>query len=598
MNEWTRRQLAPVRAATCGVTVVIDPDSLVSLTDLSGQVEVVNDWWSLRAIYERDGRRRADESPPLVLIIRPPMSASDVPWDIEQLSIATVTIRLPGPETVRAAFRELDNDEFDRAAPAVTGATTEPAESLLRAVTGISLGQSSALLADQLRLAARIALRSSPSPQLARIASTWITDPVLTGLLEIPPDCSALQQVWVDFIETGGGEWANVLTQAKPEVAALFAGGLLQSIVSAGSVNNWANIGIRRPSAEERARELLDAAPTTLPANAADWHDIAAWWGDVRRLIAQASVDLRDAAWATWAELNDAFAAWLRAHYGVLLTSAAAFPVAVHRIGSFLARRLREGTTERVLLVVLDGLGHTQWRHLLERLPLDVLDAGSTLALVPTYTTVSRQAIFAGQLPTSFPDTLWTTNAEARRWRDHWSGEGIPVDQVAYHRVRGRLPDDRIEFGNTRVGGVVVNAVDDLMHTSELFGDAQLLAGIEVWIDNGFLVDLISRASAEGIETWITADHGNLECHGIGAISEGVAIEAAGKRLIRYPNKTLRAASSAQGVVWDNIPGLPTTAEPLLFAEGRTAFTNNRVSVSHGGLSIDEMFVPLARVTT
>jgi hypothetical protein len=387
------------------------------------------------------------------------------------------------------------------------------------------------------------------------------------------------------------------LAQAEPELAALFAAELLQPAISTGAVDDWVNVGIRRPSEEERAEELLEAAPTAPPADIAGWHAIAEWWGDVRRQIPHSSVDVRDAAWATWAELDEAFVPWLRGHYGLLLTSSAQFPVAVHRIAAFLSRRLREGVAERVLLVVLDGLGYAQWRHLLERLPLVVLDAGSTLALVPTYTTVSRQAIFAGQLPTSFPDTLWTTHTEFRRWRDHWSREGVPADQVAYRRVRGRLPDDRIEFGNAQVTGVVVNAVDDLMHTSELFGDAQLLAGIDVWADNGFLVDLVTRAGAEGIETWVTADHGNLECKGSGAVSEGVAIEAAGKRLIRYPNKTLRDTSRAQGVVWDNVPGLPPTAEPLLFAEGRTAFTNNPISVSHGGLSLDEIIVPLARVT-
>ncbi len=154
-----------------------------------------------------------------------------------------------------------------------------------------------------------------------------------------------------------------------------------------------------------------------------------------------------------------------------------------------------------------------------------------------------------------------------------------------------------MRFGDATAYGVVVNAVDDLMHTSELFGDAQLLANLDVWVENGFLADLVARASAAGIETWITADHGNLECIGSGSIAEGVAIESSGKRLLRYPNRTLRDASAAEGVVWDDIPGLPSTAEPLLFAAGRSAFTNNAVSISHGGLSLDEVIVPLARVT-
>ncbi len=368
-------------------------------------------------------------------------------------------------------------------------------------------------------------------------------------------------------------------------------------MVGATPVDGWASIGIRRPSSEERARQILAEAPTEHPTDLEGWHVVAEWWGDVRRHVSAAPTELRENAWRTWAELDAAFLPWLRARYGTLLSSAARWPTAVHRVAHFLARRVRDGDAERVLLVVLDGLGHAQWAHLRERLPIEVVEAGSTFALVPTYTTVSRQAIFAGDLPTSFPDTLWTTHPEPRRWREHWASEGLAVTGVAYNRVKGRLPHDHLGFGDAPVNGVVVNAVDDLMHTSGLFGDAQLLANLDVWAENGFLTDLVTRASADGIETWITADHGNLECIGTGSISEGVAIESSGKRLLRYPNRTLRDASAAEGIVWDDIPGLPSTAEPLLFAAGRKAFTNNRVSVSHGGLSFDEVIVPLARVT-
>jgi hypothetical protein len=216
--------------------------------------------------------------------------------------------------------------------------------------------------------------------------------------------------------------------------------------------------------------------------------------------------------------------------------------------------------------------------------------------MLPTYTTVSRQAIFAGALPATYPATLWTTSSEQRRWQDFWLSQGLPVTGVVYRRVKGRLPIDQVEFGAAHVVGVVVNAVDDLMHSSKLFGDAQLLANLDVWARNGFLDDLVTRAHAAGFETWITADHGNIECVGTGDISEGTIPESAGKRLIRYPNRILRDASPSDGIVWDGIPGLPIDADPLLIAAGRTAFTNQRLSVSHGGLSIDEVIVPLARV--
>jgi hypothetical protein len=126
--------------------------------------------------------------------------------------------------------------------------------------------------------------------------------------------------------------------------------------------------------------------------------------------------------------------------------------------------------------------------------------------------------IFAGALPSSSPDTLWTTHSEPQRWRAHWTDEGILVTGSRTHRVKGRQPHDHLVFGNAAVNGVVVNAVDDLMHTSELLGDEQLLANLDVSADNGFLTDLVARATTEGIETWITADHGNLECFGSGSI--------------------------------------------------------------------------------
>jgi hypothetical protein len=122
-------------------------------------------------------------------------------------------------------------------------------------------------------------------------------------------------------------------------------------------------------------------------------------------------------------------------------------------------------------------------------------------------------------------------------------------------------------------------------------------ANLDVWAANRFLDDLVRRADAAGIETWITADHGNLECLRAGALSEGTAIESAGKRLLRYPNRTLRDASAAMAIAWDDIPGMPSSTEPLLFAPGRLAFTNLQLSVSHGGLSIDEVIVPLVRVS-
>lgn len=601
MKRWVRQQLETALANNSApVIVIVDPDSIVDPTsepEWSPSTDVVDHWWALRAAYERSGRRRPNGDGPLVLVLRPPLTAADVPWDIQQACALISHIRLPGGTEIRAALRELDDDEFEAAIAAIHSHRDDPARGLLHTVTGVALRGDPLGLPDQLRLAIRLVLRSGQSPAIARLGQSWVTDATLVGLLESPPDPGPLQLRWQNFLAGTQDKWHGVFGQTKPEMTALFATHLLEPALAPDGGDPWTRIGVRLPTDEERAWDLLAAPPDASSQSVQEWIGAALWWGDVRRMTAHGNRELRTAAWTAWEQLDTAFVPWLRQRYGTLLTSASPWPSSVHRIGPFLARRVREGIAERVMLIVLDGLGHAQWSHLRVTLELEILEAGSTFALVPTYTTVSRQAIFAGDLPHSSPTTLWTTQPEPARWRELWASEGIPVTRVAYHRVRGRLPHDHLGLGDAQVIGLVVNAVDDLMHTSELFGDAQLLANLDVWTANGFLTDLVARATASGFETWITSDHGNLECVGTRTVSEGVAIEAAGKRLLRYPNRTLRDASAASGIVWDDIPGMPSSAEPLLFASGRNAFTKNLVSVSHGGLSLDEVVVPLTRVS-
>ena len=597
MSSWLEHTLAPLIATSNGLAILLDPDEVSTPSDLRTESAEVGDWWALRKTYELVGRRRQTDAGRFALVVRGPLAAEPLPWDVEKASAATISARLPGPPEVRRVLAELVGDEADRAIQATERAADRVA-GLIGCLTGVAVTAAPLSRADQLRLAARLALRERRAPQLFSLAKRWVVDPVVAGLLDDPANAKALQGEWASFAGSGQSCWASDFDAARNEIGQLFAVGLLTPVLASSEVPPWALVGVRKPTNDERAEELLAEPPGLFPpSTAVAWAAFGQWWGDLRRLVAVAPPDLRARAWEAWGGIDAAFLPWLRGSYGEVLSSAARWPAAVHRVAPFLARRLSDGTADRVLLVVLDGLGHAQWAHLRERFAFQVHEAGSTFALVPTYTTVSRQAIFAADLPITYPDSLWSTQPERRRWEAFWTGTGLPVTAVAYHRVKGRFPHDHVNFGAARAIGVVVNAVDDLMHTSELFGDAQLLANLDVWVANGFLDDLVQRASASGIEVWVTADHGNMECLPAGAPTEGVAIESAGKRLLRYPNRVLRDASTAEGIAWDDIPGMPSSAEPLLFAAGRLAFTNNRISISHGGLSIDEVIVPFARVS-
>jgi PglZ domain len=108
-------------------------------------------------------------------------------------------------------------------------------------------------------------------------------------------------------------------------------------------------------------------------------------------------------------------------------------------------------------------MAFAQWSTLRRASGLRVRQAGASFAMIPTLTPVSRQAIFAGALPSTFPETIRRTSSDERRWRDFWLEEGQDVGAVRYTRLSGAFPSDVPDLGDTRVFGMVVGAIDEVM---------------------------------------------------------------------------------------------------------------------------------------
>jgi hypothetical protein len=121
--------------------------------------------------------------------------------------------------------------------------------------------------------------------------------------------------------------------------------------------------------------------------------------------------------------------------------------------------------------------------------------------------------------------------------------------------------------------GIVIQAIDKMLHGSNVLGDAQLAASVRAWLDRGILDDLITEADGAGYEIWLTSDHGNLETTPLGGTREGLAVDTAGLRVRLYPSAELREGSRLRdgGIVWDP-PGLPSGSHYPLFAPGRGAY--------------------------
>ena len=397
----------------------------------------------------------------------------------------------------------------------------------------------------------------------------------------------------------------------------LFVEGLLSPVPhEAGNAlrDDWATVGIRiDPEADKLRRlgALMETAGDTIPGPDSRHHEWTAFayrWAelDVLRLETAAA---RSAGGAQIAELrmdvDRAFLAWAERRYAGLHNQPPDPPVMVHHVPRYLARRLEQGAEDKVALIVVDGLALDQWIVLRDVLtdqrPCLRFREGAVFAWVPTITSVSRQAIFAGKPPFYFPSSIHTTDREPSSWSQLWMDQGMAARAISYTKGLGDGPldgvNELVSQNAIRALGLVVDKVDKIMHGMEL-GTAGMHNQVRQWANEGFMARLLDRLLGDGFAVYLTSDHGNIEAEGRGRPSEGAIADVRGERARIYSDEALRSRVRDRfpaAIAWPAI-GLPEDYLALL-APGRSAFVpkGERV-VGHGGASLEEVVVPWVRI--
>ncbi|MCY2991322.1 MAG: BREX-3 system phosphatase PglZ [Planctomycetota bacterium] len=281
-------------------------------------------------------------------------------------------------------------------------------------------------------------------------------------------------------------------------------------------------------------------------------------------------------------------------------------PVMLHHVTRELTRQREESADKKVALVLVDGMAISQW--LVVR---DVLQAQrpglhfqerAVFAWIPTITAVSRQAAFAAKPPLYFPESIYSTDEDAAQWELFWSDHGLTNWGSMYIRGLGERGLDKVtemaSHPSLRAFGLVVDKIDKIMHGMTLGMDG-MLAQVRQWAEKGYLARLLGILLDRGFAVTVTSDHGNIEAVGCGNPSEGAIADIRGERVRVFSDECLLAG--VQERFPDALPwlpvGLPEGYLPLL-APGRLAFVSegDRI-VAHGGMSLEEVVVPLIQVT-
>ena len=661
MTDWRGEILREFPSQVARLTLVADPDGLLLeegiLQGLRGrgfELVTIDDHVAFRYAYESKFRARWDikEDPGCAVVIRyDSADLSVLPYDIMRAGRKiSFSLGQLFPTLSYPVVASLERDSLDALytaqihhSPGTLGANATK-DFVLRHVFEIApelIKQPS----DLLRVLLRRHYRAQRVPSM--LDDRFIHVLRQTKLFEgwpleiIIPDLEAffefLQERWAAFVERvsqdGSGTMRSVPhafsvpgptdlpfehDDIRVYVDNLFLDGLLRPISpeNIGALTKaWAMIGIRTdPEADRtrRLRGLLESVKGAIPGENAwhdDWLHFALRWAELNALYvgweSGFATDISVGMEALRTEVDRNFAMWVQERYAGLVNMPPVPPVMLHHVPRALARHATQSQERRQALLVIDGLALDQWitvrDELLTRHSNLRFRENAIFAWIPTVTSVSRQATFAGKLPLYFPSSIYTTSKEPALWTQFWMEQGLGRQEVEYARITGdeglEQVDEVLADTRIRILGLVICQVDSMMHGMTL-GLAGMHSQLREWTRRGFLGSLLNSLLDHKFSVCMVSDHGNIEAIGCGQPTEGAVADLRGERMRVYSNTVLRKEVKDRfpaSVEWPCI-GLPSDYLPLLAPE-RLAFlrVNDRLVV-HGGAAIEEVVVPLIQV--
>ena len=155
-----------------------------------------------------------------------------------------------------------------------------------------------------------------------------------------------------------------------------------------------------------------------------------------------------------------------------------------------------------------------------------------------------------------------------------------------------------VDFGNTvKCAAVIIIDVDEMVHGQKQ-GRIGMLNDITVLSKQQKLLKLTERLLKKGFDVYITADHGNTPCTGMGKLmGTGVDVETKSRRML-----VLKAFADKQTIMtkYDLIEYPKyylNKAYDYLICRAGTSFDSKGDHVmNHGGITIDEVIVPFISI--
>jgi len=241
-------------------------------------------------------------------------------------------------------------------------------------------------------------------------------------------------------------------------------------------------------------------------------------------------------------------------------------------------------------LIVIDGMSLFDFEVMSRYLEGIEYEYHCTYAMIPTTTAISRQCLLSGKYPRELKNQF-DLSQEEKEFVEAAKLRGYTKKQCLY--AMGYDPPIN-PF--TKLAVIIINDIDDLVHGQKQ-GRLGMYNDITVWARSGKLQVLIRNLNEQGFNIYITSDHGNTPCTGIGIIrNTGVEVETKSKRMIVLKDFAEEKEYFEGKVIY--YPGYYLDKDYKYYVcEPGVSFDNkNKEVMTHGGISIDEVIVPFIKV--
>lgn len=247
--------------------------------------------------------------------------------------------------------------------------------------------------------------------------------------------------------------------------------------------------------------------------------------------------------------------------------------------------------SEKFVVIVMDGMSEFDWNIISQSFAGLRYEQAAVFAMIPSTTSISRQCILSNKFPSQLI-APWTQSKETAEFTACARGLGFADNQIGY----GRGYDTDFHSA-VRCGAVIINDVDDMVHAQPQ-GRIGMYNDISVLTDEGKLRQLTDRLLSKGFDVYITADHGNTLCSGVGRfVGAGVDVETKSHRMMVLKDFADKEKMADKfGLIEYPKYYLPKEYDYLICDIGTSLDNPGTQVMTHGGMTIDEVVVPFIKI--